>query len=408
MIERISIKRFKSLFNVEIALGRLNVFIGTNASGKSNFLDALRLLQGIGHGFTFHEILDGKPKGAATEVWEGIRGGSTKATFAGPTPADDIELIVDGNLDRSGESWRYFITFSASEGRLRDEVLQVSGHGNVIFLTEPGDNTPSDPAFTVRYYSGKPGRPSPLSFERNRPVLGQFARGDAARWSADHAAIAAKIARQLADMQRIDPTPAELRKYSVAHESRRMGERGENFAALIKTITADPKTKEAYLSWLRELRPHEVDDVGVLTGAVGEPMFKLTEGKIEQPAPVLSDGTLRFAAIAAAFFQPDMPQLITIEEIENGIHASRLRLLVELLRSRAAQGNTQILVTTHSPILLAWLTAEEHATTFFCKRHEEHGDSIIKPLTEIEHFKDIVQRQPIADLFAEGWLEAAL
>lgn len=406
MIEHICIENFKSLFNVEIALGRLNVFIGTNASGKSNFFDALRLVQGIGHGFTFHEILDGKPKGAATEVWEGIRGGSQKATFVGPMSADNISLYVSGRLSENRLSWSYGITFSASEGRLRNEWLQI--YGNDVFRTEAGDNTSSDPAFTVRYYSGKPGRPSLLSFERNRPVIGQFARGDATRWSADHAAIAAKVARQLADMQRIDPAPAELRKYSLAHESRRMGERGENFAALIKTITADPKTKEAYLSWLRELRPHEVDDVGVLIGALGEPIFKLTEGKIEQPAPVLSDGTLRFAAIAAAFFQPDMPQLITIEEIENGIHASRLRLLVELLRSRAAQGNTQILVTTHSPILLAWLTAEEHTTTFFCKRHDEHGDSIIKPLTEIEHFKDIVQRQPIADLFSEGWLEAAL
>ena len=60
----------------------------------------------------------------------------------------------------------------------------------------------------------------------------------------------------------------------------------------------------------------------------------------EWPAPTLSDGTLRFAAIAAAFFQLDMPGIITIEEIENGIHASRLRLLVELMRSQTAAGKT--------------------------------------------------------------------
>jgi len=57
---------------------------------------------------------------------------------------------------------------------------------------------------------------------------------------------------------------------------------------------------------------------------------------------VLSDGTLRFAAIAAAFFQEDMPDILTIEEIENGIHASRLRLLVELLKTQ-----TQSLWTGH-------------------------------------------------------------
>ena len=60
--------------------------------------------------------------------------------------------------------------------------------------------------------------------------------------------------------------------------------------------------------------------------APGEPLFVLRENGREFPAAILSDGTLRFAALTAAFFQPDMPDLITIEEIENGIHASRARL----------------------------------------------------------------------------------
>jgi len=145
-----------------------------------------------------------------------------------------------------------------------------------------------------------------------------------------------------------------------------------------------------------------VDDVGVLKGALGEPMLMMKEGDREWPAPVLSDGTLRFAAIAAAFFQPDMPGIITIEEIENGINASRLRLLVELLRSRAAEGKTQVMVTTHSPLVLAWLKPEEYATTFYCKRDEETGESRICPLNEI------LSKQPISDLFAEGWMETAL
>jgi predicted ATPase len=80
--------------------------------------------------------------------------------------------------------------------------------------------------------------------------------------------------------------------------------------------------------WLQELRPQEVEDVITLTGAIGEPLFALREGGREFPAPVLSDGTLRFAALAASSFQPDMPKVLAIEEIENGIHGSRLRLLM--------------------------------------------------------------------------------
>ena len=68
MIDRIVIENFKSLRKVDLSLGRLNLFIGTNASGKSNFLDALRVLQGIGSGFTISEILDGKPPSATREA----------------------------------------------------------------------------------------------------------------------------------------------------------------------------------------------------------------------------------------------------------------------------------------------------------------------------------------------------
>ena len=52
MIESIHIENFKSLRDVNLQLGALNLFIGANASGKSNFFDAFRVLQGIGYGFT--------------------------------------------------------------------------------------------------------------------------------------------------------------------------------------------------------------------------------------------------------------------------------------------------------------------------------------------------------------------
>jgi hypothetical protein len=57
---------------------------------------------------------------------------------------------------------------------------------------------------------------------------------------------------------------------------------------------------------------------------------------------------------------------------------------------------------------LAWLKPEEHVTTFYCKRDEKTGESTVCPLTEIPRFKEIIQKQPISDLFAEGWMEAAL
>jgi len=51
MIQSLTIEGFKSLEKITLNLSNLNLFIGTNASGKSNFFDALRVLQGIAYGF---------------------------------------------------------------------------------------------------------------------------------------------------------------------------------------------------------------------------------------------------------------------------------------------------------------------------------------------------------------------
>ena len=216
------------------------------------------------------------------------------------------------------------------------------------------------------------------------------------------------VARLLANIQPVEPELPMLRAYSKVAEVQRMGDRGENFAALVQAISKDRKAKEAYLSWLRQLRPEEIDDVGVRPGAMGEPLFVLRENGREFPAAVLSDGTLRFAALAAAFFQPDMPDLMTIEEIENGIHSSRARLLLELLRSQAEAAKTQVVATTHSAAVLDWLREEDYRTTFVCKRDEETGESRICALADVPHFIDVVKKTPVSELLSEGWLEAAL
>jgi predicted ATPase len=394
MIDQITIKNFKSFKDVTLKLGPLNIFIGANASGKSNFFDALRVLQGIGYGFTLHEILDGKPKSATSEIWEGIRGGSERIRFAFGEKNELTLLHVDGRLPGKGDKrFELRIAFSPDSGHFHEERLHTEGKTG--YWSDPENWGPSP-----RMSLYRDGNSWPIQADRDHPMLTQIAHPEVGDFR--------DVARALADIQRIDPSPALLREYSKAYEVKRMGEHGENFAALLRMICADPGTKEAYLSWMRELRPHDVDDVGVLKGALGEPMVMMKERGCEWAAPTLSDGTLRFAAMAAAFFQPDMPGIITIEEIENGIHASRLRLLVELLRSRVAAGKTQVMVTTHSPIVLAWLKPEEYATTFYCKRNEETGESQIVPLNEIPRFNEIVSKQPISDLFAEGWMETAL
>jgi predicted ATPase len=401
---------FKSFEKISLGLGNLNLFVGTNASGKSNFFDALRVLQGIGYGFTIEELLNGKPKSSTSDVWEPIRGGSARAQFLGHSvenlPVDERIVRFDVSIKPSKDSHEllnYHIGFSPLTGSVRSERLLTSG--SEIYDSGPVENRPQDPFFTVRYFTGRKGRQPHPSVEKSRPALHQLLNHEQVTKS-DRDSIQSCI-RALSNTQRIDPVPALLREYSQAPSVRRMGERGENFAALVRTILRDERSRAAYVSWLQRLTPTEVDDVTVLSGALGEALFALKERGVDYPAPILSDGTLRFAAIAAAFFQPDMPNLLTIEEIENAIHPTRLRLLVELLKSQA-QPDRQIMATTHSPIVLSWLKESDYRTTFFCKRNDLTGASEITPLSKVPRLLEVAKKQPVGDLFAEGWLEGAL
>lgn len=407
MIRKITIKNFKSLRHVELEMGRLNLFFGPNASGKSNFFDALRLLQGIGYGFTVNEIFNGKPKSASSIEWDPIRGGGKLAAYTGPPGEANPDGIIGIGLEIGTPLFdlEYSIELDPLAGVVRSECLRTGGQP--VYDTT-GLSANDQTALVARFWQGEKMPQLDLEFDKSRPILHQLSEELARRSMKLSQLLAAQLCLQsLSNMQRIDPSPHILRGYSQATEIKRMGERGENFAALVNSISQSEKSRSAYLSWLQQLSPDAIEDVKILKGAVGEPLFAVMEGGQERPATILSDGTLRFAAITAAFFQPDLPGILTIEEIENGIHPSRLRLLVEMLRSQSEEGHLQVMATTHSPVVLAWLNEVDFQHAFYCLRDLRSGTTTIRPLASIPGFLDIVRRGKVADLVSEAWLEGA-
>ena len=341
-------------------------------------------------------------------MWEGIRGGSAHACFAGANGGQQVEITVYGMLEEPLPlNWTYHVAFlPLDSGRVRKERLEVGEHTRIFSW---------DSNLGLAHLEAEQGR---------LPLLGIRAFGN----SDDDSEIQQRLqslpddirsellsdaratnalAKLFSNLQRINPVPNVLRTYSQSNQAKRMGDDGQDFAALIRTICQDVQTKDAYLSWLQQLRPEEVDDVGILPGALGEPMFVLVENGRKVLAPVLSDGTLRFAALTASFFQPSMPNLMMIEEIENGIHASRLHLVLELMRSQAENRKTQVVATTHSATVLDWLQQDDYKTAFLCRRDESTGESKICSLADVPCFLESAKNTPVSDLFAEGWMEVA-
>lgn len=72
MIGRIIVGNFKNFRRLDFSLGRANLLIGENGSGKSNFLEVYRIVRALSWGLNVTEVLDGKPRDESFCGWDGI------------------------------------------------------------------------------------------------------------------------------------------------------------------------------------------------------------------------------------------------------------------------------------------------------------------------------------------------
>lgn len=141
-----------------------------------------------------------------------------------------------------------------------------------------------------------------------------------------------------------------------------------------------------------------------------EVVFALPEEPFEQPisARSLSDGTLRFAALAMALLGQAEPALYVVEELENGLNPTRLQLLLSMM-VRAVDGNPdlQVIGTTHSAQLLDYLSDELRANVLVLGWNREGDHSQVTRLTALPGYAMTVEESSLSDLLNEGWIQMA-
>jgi predicted ATPase len=165
-----------------------------------------------------------------------------------------------------------------------------------------------------------------------------------------------------------------MRAPNPVKEVRHIGLMGEELAAFLNTLKAlDPAQFKAVEQSLRMLVP-SVTGVDVEVNRLGEVDLYLREGDVRVPARVVSEGTLRVLGLLALHGVKDAPALVGFEEPENGVHPRRVRMIAELLKTRTQTGQSQLIATTHSPILPDLLPNE---SLLVCRK--EGGRTRIEP-----------------------------
>ncbi|WP_395143440.1 AAA family ATPase [Armatimonas sp.] len=309
---------------MELELQPLNVLIGPNGSGKSNFIDAMRILQAITIDIN---IPFSKGDTVAEWLWKGefIRNSNfiTNCVFNNDNIYISYSADIIANRPRSG--------FTRE---------MISTHKDVSLLNKDFDAVSSNGYFD---YIDNHEKQISQSFTKNNNFVGRRQQ----------------YILQILELQNIRIySDYEIGRYSKIrmpqNASLDPGDIFEGFGNLSLVINDLISRPEILTQIIEKMKIFYENVVNVNTRvAFGTIQIYLQELSLSEtiPATRLSDGTIRFLSLLAILLHPEPPPLICLEEPEIGMHPDILSTIAELLIG--ASKRTQLIVTTHSDILLS-------------------------------------------------------
>lgn len=351
-----------------IKLSSLNVLIGTNGSGKSNLIDVIGLVRTLPYDLEAEFIENG---GVDEWFWKGNKY---------PKPS----LVVICNFIYRHEI--QFLAFSHSMGIKSENITDVDTN-DVYYLNDSKIIQAADRAGNLEEIQRK-------LISNDQSILRQLR--DPQRYS-DISELVEKyqqirIYREWSFGRKNilrNPKPVDSRNDYLAEDY-------SNLGLVLSRSSVNPEFKNAILENLRLLYQGLTDFNVLIQG--GTTQIFLTEGKFSIPATRLSDGTLRYLCLLAILCDPKPPPLICIEEPELGLHPDILPSLAQLLVTAATR--TQLIVTTHSEILIDALT-DYPEYVLICEKTD--GQTQIKQL-DSEKLKIWLEEYRLGQLWMRGQL----
>ena len=324
-MESIDIKGFKSIKELQLPLKPINILIGANGSGKSNFLSFFELLQNI-----YRKNLQG---------YVALNGGVDKFLYNGSKVTQEIE----GKLTFSANS--YSFTLKKSENNLTFSKETLSYYDNNYYEVSN---------FSSETYLHSSGMPRAEYIKDYLEEVRKYHFHDTGKNAPFH-----KTSNIKTDF---------LYLYS----------NGSNIAALLYKIKQEkPKTYNWILQTIQSIAPYFLDFI--LNPNENGYIELLWRNKFNEQlynTYNFSDGTLRFIALTTLLLQPKLPQTIIIDEPELGLHPFAIAKLAGLIKS-ASQRGCQVIVATQSVELINYFTPEDIITVDY-----KNGESVFERLDE--------------------------
>jgi predicted ATPase len=370
----------------------LNVLIGSNASGKSNLIEALSLLAATPWDLQTPIRLGG---GVEDWLWKGAilpPTATIDVIVKSPYPSAPPFTLIKHRLSFTGNMWRF---------ELVDEVVDSA-------ISIDGTDTPPYLYYRYRFQDGRPvidmvmatpdqrsqrslqwddvspdqsilsQRRDPNTFPELTYLANLFGR--------------IRIYRDL-DIGRLAPVRLPQRPDAYPSE---LLEDASNLGLVLSHLLNLPPVKARILERMKDFYPSFSDVNVAISGGAAQIFFH--EMGLHQPVPAtrLSNGSLRYLCLLAVLCHPNPPPVICIEEPELGLHPDIIPEVAKLLVE--ASSRSQIFVTTHSDILVDCLT-DIPESVIVCEKHD--GATKLERL-DPEQLKPWLEQYRLGDIWTMG------
>jgi len=350
MLRKITIQNYKSIYNLTIDLGRVNVFIGENGCGKTNILEALAMA------------------------------GASKA----------LDLNFEGIYNRGARVAKPNLTFSSFTGLKQNSKIKI----NLEF--QEGDEKYVIPS--ILYSEDKDDiyskwREENLIYLLDEPELNL------------HRTLVEKLAEKLKNSgQWLANDLDKLTKYlifnldikslrGIRYESKKspLGINGENLDILLSRFTEEEWTElmnyTVLISWLDEIildekdalkyKGHKLDKSNSVLYFKDKFMRKKDMNNLLS-AENANDGILHILFYLTLFISKKTPSFFAIDNIETNLNPRICRKLIKELIPLSQKNDKQVLITTHNPAILDGLNLNDDEQRLFVVSRNEEGKTKIK------------------------------
>ena len=399
----VKLQNFKSFADATLPLASLTVLIGANAAGKSNFIEGMQLLSWTA---------SGRP---VSDIWYAVQQSELELRGSLPGLRRDkghplgLGCLITEHGDTAPRlELMSFFEDVEENMRLKDETLIIPGNGGEERLY---DAFSSGRAGFIEVFVD--GESSPLVCINQQPIFTQFTSPAQIEGKTAVLESCSRVRHALSSVLFLDPNPRRMRQYSFKADSKKLKGDASNAASILYPLCrahGPENRKDRVLEFIRALPEQDVQDIGFVETRTGEVMIELTESFGASPveAARLSDGTLRVLAITAALLSATRGSTVVIEEIDNGIHPSRAKLLLDNIERAALDHDLRVLLTTHSPALLDAIPVRAIPNIVVCYRDPAHGDSRLVRLEDIEDYPELVAQGSIGHLVTAGIMDKFL